>query len=119
MIDSFSYITQEVVKTRQNTGVNVSEIASMNRFDKFQVFAVGVTPQVFDVTKDQQFMSVYYDNSGLKIGEQLYTARGSQGGVMSSYMVKKTETDPNYPDSIFGKLFLFIFNDAKKNVIYS
>ena len=64
-------------------------------------------------------MSVYYDNSGLKIGEQLYTARGSQGGVMSSYMVKKTETDPNYPDSIFGKLFLFIFNDAKKNVFYS
>lgn len=37
---------------------------------------LGVTPYVFDVTGDK-FLDVYYDNSGLNIGEQLYTSRGS------------------------------------------
>ena len=51
----------------------------MSDFAKLKSFTMGtygVTPYVFETTGDD-FIEIYYVDSGLTLGEILYTARGS------------------------------------------
>lgn len=43
---------------------------------QFQMGVYAVTPFIFDTTGNE-FIDIYYDDSGLKLGEQLYTAKGT------------------------------------------
>jgi hypothetical protein len=73
----------------------------------------GVTPFIFDVSGDH-WLTVYYNgNTGLKLGELLYTPRGSQGGITSTYIATRCQVDPtnskyNYPST---NLFLFTYTN--------
>lgn len=46
------------------------------RMYKHNLGMYAVTPFIFETTGDT-FMDLYYEDSGLMLGEQLYTARGS------------------------------------------
>lgn len=67
-IESFNYITFEIMRTKSQTGVYNCEISSNNRLTIIAGQLYGVTPNIFSVSRDN-FKQIYYDKSRLTIGE--------------------------------------------------
>lgn len=53
--------------------------------NQFPVAIYAVQPSVFEVSTDD-FLNLFSEESGLPLGEQLYTASGSQGAGISTYI---------------------------------
>jgi len=78
-ISSFSWVTADIVNFEGNQVKDVY-LSDFSRLNKKYTGTYGVTPNVFSSTINT-FLDVNYENgtTGLSLGEQLYTARGSQG----------------------------------------
>lgn len=60
----------------------------MSLTNKFQVGVYGTQPNAFEVARTD-FLTVFERNSGLSIGEALYTPAGSQGVAISTYVAEQ------------------------------
>eukprot|EP00347_Sterkiella_histriomuscorum_P021563 403333540 len=117
-IESFNWISEDMTDSRQDSGSSLNQLASNSRFDVFNVRAIGVTPQIFDVTGNHWLTKYWEGDSGLKLGEQLYTPRGSQGGITSAYVAERSQTDPSTGD-YKTNMYLFKYNDNYQQPQYT
>jgi hypothetical protein len=75
-IDSFTWIPFVGDKNFGKSPVTSTMITDLTQLIQYPVGFYAVQPNVFEVSKPD-FLSVYSQESGLPLGEQLYTAKGS------------------------------------------
>ena len=92
-------------------------ITDLTQLIQYQVGFYAVQPNVFEVSKPD-FLSVYSQESGLPLGEQLYTAKGSQSIGIGTYQSWQFQIDPDSKGSFANKSALLITYDDGMNGTY-
>jgi hypothetical protein len=86
-----AYITFQLSRV-ETARIKKIEVSDKARIGKFDVGLYGVLPGMFESTVPD-FLNVDREQSvtltGLPLGEQLYTARGSQGLALGSYIARQ------------------------------
>ncbi|CDW86568.1 abc-type antimicrobial peptide transport permease component [Stylonychia lemnae] len=90
-IDSFTWITNEASSFYT---IRKTEMSDPGQLKKFTSKVFGVTPYVFNRTNKGDFMRDY-QYSSLKTGENLYSATGSQGAVISQFSAGQLGLKPH------------------------
>jgi hypothetical protein len=85
-IESFNYVTKPSHKIKSFGGIRATDPSRMNPQD---IFLYGVMPGVFHTTT-MNYVEIEHEHSSLAIGEQLYSAAGSQGVVVGTYVSDQT-----------------------------
>ena len=114
IVDSFAYVTFDItaMPNSQYTSIKVSDRA---RITELTAGVLGVTPFLYDAALTEFLKKNYYDKStGLNLAEQLYTARGTQGAGVGTYVASSTSTNPK----VFNETFIMSLYGNQKNVYY-
>ena len=90
-VESFSYVTFQLAR-KEGAQVNSLQVSDQARINMIDVGVYGVMPGLFKTTIDD-FLEVDYEQSkrtltGLDLTEQLFSARGSQGLAIGSYLAR-------------------------------
>jgi hypothetical protein len=75
-IDSFTYVTFVSDRISKKYSPRSPYIGDSTRLLQYDIGIYGVLPDIFD-TGANEFLSVSSQESGLPLGEQLYSARGT------------------------------------------
>ena len=91
IIDSYSWVSQQLY-----TSVNGAErvlIKNLGKAYEFESKVVGVSPNLMEtILEDFNFIGEE-ETTGLSLTEQLYTAKGTQGGLMGSVFKNKLDLE--------------------------
>ncbi|CDW77763.1 family protein [Stylonychia lemnae] len=113
LVDSYAYITGSLASI-DDAKISDIEISDKGKVNPNRMQIYGVTPSIYDATiSDFLVKGTYNESTGLPFGEQLYTARGSQGIGMSSVIADLTDT--NYPEENFRNTVLFSISSSVYN----
>lgn len=100
IIAAFSYVTPDA-KNIPEAAIRSFTAADKAKIEKLSVNVYGVQPNIFEATLPEFSKPHYTTDSGLPLGEQLYTARGSQSAGVGAYVADKLNVDPaDYEQSI-------------------
>ena len=77
----------------------------------------GVSPTQFEATRSD-FLEVRHQDSGLPLGEQVYTARGSQSGSLGTYVANQLQVDPESGNSFDQNTMLFYHQFTWNQTLY-
>jgi hypothetical protein len=93
-IKSFSWVTSDLARQDQLdlTSIMAGDYA---RLQQVEIGMYAASPDIFSATLADFLQMNYRGNSGLSYGEQLYTARGSQGGAVGSFVTQSSLISPS------------------------
>lgn len=119
-IEDFAWISYDL--SRQPLSNSKDIIASdLPQIETFKMGFYAVTPYIYQTT-GARFLEFYYrdKSTGLTVGEQLYTPRGTQGVGISTIVAKTTLADPTEPVGSLKNTGYFLFKRSNKqqDVLY-
>lgn len=92
-ISSFAYLTSSLNSDQYDwKSVTGSDKAKANTKC---LNTEGITPNMFDTLIEDYISIDFKTDSGLSLGEQLYSKRGSQSGATGAFQVKDSNYDPS------------------------
>jgi len=82
-IESYAWITQDLASYAAQNNLDGVSVTHTGKLYKLNPFIRGVSPTIFQTTLNK-FLAINDQdkNTGLDLGEQLYTARGAQGVII-------------------------------------
>lgn len=89
----------------------------MSLTNKFQVGVYGALPNAFDVAR-KDFLTVYNSQSGLTIGEALYTPAGSQALAIGTYVAEQTLVTPSSGYPWYNQTVVYNYQWSNKTYHY-
>lgn len=93
-ITDFAFVTS-ILQVDKAYGVKEVDGSDKARAIPSTISVHGVTPTIFD-TLIPEFIDINYrTHSGLSLGEQLYSRRGSQSGATGNILVEKSNYNPD------------------------
>ena len=92
-IESFAYWSSELHGDPEY-GVLDTVVSDKAKVNAERVNVQGMQPTTFDVTLKDYLSLDYTSGSGLSLGEQLYSKRGSQSVAVGSYLTDLAAVDP-------------------------
>jgi GNAT superfamily N-acetyltransferase len=104
-IESFTWVPF-VGDQQYNASAFNTYVLDITRTEIQLVGLYAVTPSVFETTRPD-FLTVYHQESGLPLGEQLYTASGSQGMGIGTYLAERALAGPNSDYDYRGKIMTY------------
>lgn len=93
IISQFSYIPPDA-KNINEAQINKFSSTDKAKIEKISTNVYGVQPNIFEATLPDFIKPHYTTGSALSLGDQLYTARGSQSAGMGAYVAEKLNVDP-------------------------
>lgn len=94
IIAAVSYITPDASNINE-AGLRKSRVTDKARINKKDTNIYGVQPGIFDATIPEFNKPHYVSDSALTLGEQLYTAKGSQSAGVGAYIADVVNVDPS------------------------
>jgi hypothetical protein len=89
------------VKNVKNSNITQVDAADFAKIKTNTVGVYGVQPSIYDALLDDFLKMNYQSDSALSLGEQLYTAKGSQSFASGSKLLEDVNVDPsNYNSSL-------------------
>ena len=101
LIHSFAYITPEIKNVMKYSKTTTIKATNVARTYEKEIKVYGVMPSMFDATEEEYTVMSTQDQhpSNLSLGEQLYSARGSQGVGTGMYIASRCSASPSIMDS--------------------
>jgi hypothetical protein len=104
-IENFAYVTFDMKKVPENN-IFKQQSSDNARINGFSIDIYGVQPSMFNSTLDDFLKVSWQGKSALSLGEQFYTAKGSQSVAVGEFIGEYTNTNPNYyNESILMQVF--------------
>ena len=105
-VDSWAFITDDLNSYLTINGYQSVYVTHVGQLYTLNAKIVGVSPQIFQTTFPE-YLITDQDNgvSGLDLGYQLYTARGSQSAVIGKYYANKLDLNLDINSTFIIKMF--------------
>ena len=100
-IEDFGWTTTDLYTFPKSTFI-ANWLSDFGRKETCRTDYHGIPPNFFEIA-NERFINVYASNetTGLSLGEQLYTPRGSQGVIIGSFSIEKLSANIHDPNSTF------------------
>jgi len=101
VVESYSWISENLDDYLKGRGVSDVQITHRGKLITMSAQIVAVSPNIFKSTLKKYLKIAEKDEkTGLDLGEQLYTPRGSQGAIVGSYYAEELGLSLNPQDNL-------------------